>query len=206
MSRVSDLLRDASDAKGHNALRDLDPLYELVTRLAAHLAHMETLVVNRTSLAKDGDPVPRPAGCLCHWEMGDSPCPVHGNDDTGVPFGTAQSGSWTGRARQVLPRPPSLRVSASYAPLGSHVLILMAREPELHPGPDRAKLLTDILIGEVLATGPEVSPFSDVLLNKRAVLFMRASSSSLGYQDGTAPRRELVIVHVANLLAHEVVP
>lgn len=26
------------------------------------------------------DTVPRPPGCKCHWEMGDSPCPVHDNE------------------------------------------------------------------------------------------------------------------------------
>lgn len=32
---------------------------------------------------EDGDTtVPRPAGCTCHWEQGDSPCPVHGEDET----------------------------------------------------------------------------------------------------------------------------
>lgn len=27
------------------------------------------------------DEVPRPAGCKCHWEIGDSPCPVHGDSE-----------------------------------------------------------------------------------------------------------------------------
>ena len=29
----------------------------------------------------DPDTQPRPAGCNCHLEPGDSPCPVHGDDD-----------------------------------------------------------------------------------------------------------------------------
>lgn len=28
-----------------------------------------------------GDSAPRPTGCLCQWEQGDSPCPVHPSDD-----------------------------------------------------------------------------------------------------------------------------
>lgn len=32
------------------------------------------------------DSMPRPAGCKCHWEAGDSPCPVHPSlDDDYVP-------------------------------------------------------------------------------------------------------------------------
>lgn len=27
------------------------------------------------------DCIPRPAGCECHWEIGDSPCPVHPSED-----------------------------------------------------------------------------------------------------------------------------
>lgn len=29
----------------------------------------------------DGETVKRPPGCLCQWEWGDSPCPVHGDDE-----------------------------------------------------------------------------------------------------------------------------
>lgn len=31
--------------------------------------------------APDTDTHPRPAGCACHIEPGDSPCPVHGDDE-----------------------------------------------------------------------------------------------------------------------------
>lgn len=27
------------------------------------------------------DRIPRPTGCRCHWEIGDSPCPVHGDSE-----------------------------------------------------------------------------------------------------------------------------
>lgn len=30
----------------------------------------------------DEDVVPRPPGCQCQWEAGDSPCRVHGEDET----------------------------------------------------------------------------------------------------------------------------
>lgn len=36
---------------------------------------------------------PRPAGCLCQWEQGDSPCPVHGDEELGP---LARSGSSLG--------------------------------------------------------------------------------------------------------------
>lgn len=29
----------------------------------------------------DTDTAPREPGCECHWEVGDSPCPVHGDSD-----------------------------------------------------------------------------------------------------------------------------
>lgn len=43
----------------------------------------------RDSLKQPAAPTPdtcgvntqaRESGCLCHWEVGDSPCPVHGED------------------------------------------------------------------------------------------------------------------------------
>lgn len=35
---------------------------------------------------RDTDTMPRPAGCRCHWEAGDSLCPVHpGHDDNRDP-------------------------------------------------------------------------------------------------------------------------
>lgn len=30
---------------------------------------------------EESDTVPRPAGCQCQWEAGDSPCRVHGEDE-----------------------------------------------------------------------------------------------------------------------------
>jgi hypothetical protein len=30
---------------------------------------------------RDNDHEPRPPGCQCTWEAGDSPCPVHGLDE-----------------------------------------------------------------------------------------------------------------------------
>jgi hypothetical protein len=32
-------------------------------------------------LQTEADKVGRPAGCLCQWEQGDSPCPVHGQEE-----------------------------------------------------------------------------------------------------------------------------
>jgi len=32
-------------------------------------------------LQTEADNGGRPAGCLCQWEQGDSPCPVHGEDE-----------------------------------------------------------------------------------------------------------------------------
>ena len=32
----------------------------------------------------DEDWMPRPSGCICTWEEGDSPCPVHGLDEEGT--------------------------------------------------------------------------------------------------------------------------
>lgn len=29
----------------------------------------------------DEDKVKREVGCKCQWEIGDSPCPVHGDDE-----------------------------------------------------------------------------------------------------------------------------
>lgn len=31
------------------------------------------------------DSIPRPTGCRCHWEIGDSPCPVHGDSEPDDP-------------------------------------------------------------------------------------------------------------------------
>ena len=33
------------------------------------------------ALAVEPDTEPRAPGCACLWEAGDSPCPVHGDDD-----------------------------------------------------------------------------------------------------------------------------
>lgn len=40
----------------------------------------------------DEDTERRPAGCACQWEAGDSPCPVHGEDDGATGGGP---GDWT---------------------------------------------------------------------------------------------------------------
>lgn len=54
--------------------RELD--FDLRARLPQdHPEHMDV------ALACAPDTEPRPAGCACHLEAGDSPCPVHGDDD-----------------------------------------------------------------------------------------------------------------------------
>lgn len=39
----------------------------------------EQLIV--AELPKSTDTIPRPAGCRCHWEAGDSECSVHPSED-----------------------------------------------------------------------------------------------------------------------------
>jgi hypothetical protein len=37
--------------------------------------------VSEAQMEAEDEMVKRPPGCLCHLEWGDSPCPVHGDDD-----------------------------------------------------------------------------------------------------------------------------
>lgn len=75
MVAVTDSLVDAV-AQGYRVLRALrDPLREAAARAepdADGMYRYRVVVV---------DHEPRPAGCACHIEAGDSPCPVHGDDD-----------------------------------------------------------------------------------------------------------------------------
>lgn len=54
-------------------------LLELAKRIAQALAEAE--VEGRRKAFEEK--VPRNPGCLCQWEEGDSPCPVHGEHDDG---------------------------------------------------------------------------------------------------------------------------
>lgn len=49
----------------------------LIEQLTAQVEHLQR------QLASD-DPLPRKSGCRCQLEEGDSPCPVHGDDDEPV--------------------------------------------------------------------------------------------------------------------------
>ena len=41
--------------------------------------------MGETIVDADSDTVPRVSGCKCQWEQGDSPCPVHGEDEEPTP-------------------------------------------------------------------------------------------------------------------------
>jgi hypothetical protein len=41
----------------------------------------------------DGEYIARKPGCLCQWEEGDSPCPVHGESEHYQIVGTTPPGS-----------------------------------------------------------------------------------------------------------------
>ena len=59
-------------------------LHALLTDGANDGCHTDVGTALRKRLARlqvEADKVGRPAGCLCHWEQGDSPCPVHGEDE-----------------------------------------------------------------------------------------------------------------------------
>lgn len=51
-------------------------------RKARYWCHTLRLWRSRRVSTQD-EKVPRNPGCLCHWEEGDSPCPVHGEHDDG---------------------------------------------------------------------------------------------------------------------------
>lgn len=60
--------------------REPPPVFRPIRR---DLAARDELMTRLADLATENadDKVPRPPGCTCHWEVGDSPCAVHPSDD-----------------------------------------------------------------------------------------------------------------------------
>lgn len=58
---------------------DLDRWTRKACRL--RMGHAGYCLSAEPRFAPGDDTVPRQPGCTCHWEEGDSPCPVHPSDD-----------------------------------------------------------------------------------------------------------------------------
>lgn len=73
-----DLAERCDQCRLYQALRDLDAL--------------RAKPVREPSKRRIPDAVPRTPGCRCHWEEGDSPCPVHVHEDDQQPQPSGKKG------------------------------------------------------------------------------------------------------------------
>jgi hypothetical protein len=198
---LAQILADVSEARSQNRIRDLDELYELLARVTSvigsvaqpephraapvrQLAHLDDFLQYLKSIES----------FLCVVGLHQSEARTYG-DTPKMLLGACREQQ--AALRRLQERPAAELPIADYAPLGKHVLIATPTNEHHH-----GDLLTDVLMGGVLAVGPEVLGHH----SGDVVLFLRASAISLGHwlEDGLA--RELVIVHVENLLARREPP